>query len=103
MPTEETPVRVAVTSVCVDVPTCRILSHLIAGKSGAVNQGNLDRYAGVEREVGRLLNPGRIRVCVIDYDQNPNEAASLTERLHSEYPEVCIFALSSNSDPERII
>jgi pilus assembly protein CpaE len=70
---------------------------------GAVAQGNLDHYVGVERDVARLLHLGRIRVCVIDYDQNTEEAIWLTERLRSEFPEVYIFAISANSDPQRII
>lgn len=103
MPISETPTRVAVTGVCLDPASFRALSNLIPTVPGAVMRGNLDHYVGVEREIVRVLDLASIRVCVIDYDQNTEEAIWLTERLRSEYPEVHLFALSADSEPERII
>jgi pilus assembly protein CpaE len=53
--------------------------------------------------VGRVSEQAPMRVCFIDYDQDPEHAIRVTERLHADHPEVHIFALSSYSDPERII
>src|ERR1051326_644759 len=44
-----------------------------------------------------------MRVCFIDYDQDPEQAIRVTERLRTDHADVHVFALSSYSDPERII
>src|SRR6266404_2661872 len=95
--------RVAAMAVCLDQSSFEALSHFVAGVPGAVILGNLDHYAGVEREVGRALDLAQTRICFIDYDRNTEEAIWVTERLRSEYPDVHTFAVSSYSEPEGII
>src|SRR5438105_4344935 len=99
----ETPVRIAVTTVCLDATSYRALSHFTATVPGAFIVGNLDHYAGAEREVARALERGHTRICVIDYDQNTEEAIWTTERLRSQHADVCVFAASASPEPERII
>ncbi|PYX80891.1 MAG: hypothetical protein DMG66_02245, partial [Acidobacteria bacterium] len=70
---------------------------------GAILVGDLDHYVGAEREIDRALTRGHTRVCIVDYDQNTEEAIWITERLRSEHPDVCVFAASASSEPERII
>ena len=103
MATVESLGRVAVIAVCLDPTSYQALSHFMAGVPGAVIIGNLDHYAGVEREVGRALDLPHTRICFMDYDQNTEEALWITERLRSEYPDVYTFAVSSYSEPEGII
>src|SRR5439155_5482265 len=79
------------------------VSYFLAGVPGGVVVGNLDHYAGAEREIGRELSLGRARICFVDYDRNMEEATWVTERLRSECPDVHAFAISSSSDPEAII
>jgi pilus assembly protein CpaE len=81
----------------------RNLSQSVSTISGGAMLGNSDRYQGMEREIARLLDRGQTRICVIDYDMNFDEALSTTERLASECPEVFIFAMSSNPQPDAII
>jgi len=95
--------RVAAMAVCLDQTSYEALSHFVAGVPGAVIIGNLDHYAGVEREVGRALDLAHTRICFIDYDRNTEEAVWVTERLRSEYPDVHTFAVSVYSEPEAII
>jgi pilus assembly protein CpaE len=103
MATVEKSARVAVMAVRLDITSYEALSHFMAGVPGAVLAGNLDHYVGAEREVGRALDMAHTRVCFIDYDHNPEEAVWVTERLHSEYPDVQTFAVSAYSEPEAII
>jgi pilus assembly protein CpaE len=101
--TVEKSARVAAMAVCLDHTSYEALSHFMAGVPGAVIIGNLDHYAGVEREVGRALDLAQTRICFIDYDQNTEEAVWVTERLRSEYPDVHSFAVSAYSEAEAII
>jgi pilus assembly protein CpaE len=103
MNTTETPAKIAVMAVCLDSTSYQALLELIPSVPGAVASGNLDRYVGAEREVGRTLERAQIGVCFIDYDQNTQESMWITERLRSESPNAHIFAVSSHSEPERII
>ena len=103
MGTVERSPRVAAMAVCLDQSSFEALSHFVAGVPGAVIIGNLDHYAGVEREVGRALDLAHTRICFIDYDRNTEEAVWVTERLRSEYPDVHTFAVSAFSEPEAII
>jgi pilus assembly protein CpaE len=95
--------RLGVAGVCLDAASYNALTRVIEGVSGASAVGSVDRYLGAEREVGRGLEQAHTKVCVVDYDQNTDEALWITERLRAEFPEVYIFGLSKQSDPERII
>jgi pilus assembly protein CpaE len=99
----ENSARVAAMAVCLDAVSYEALSHFMAGVPGAVIVGNLDHYAGVEREIGRALELAQTRICFIDYDRNTEEAIWMTERLRSEYPDLQSFAVSAHSEPEAII
>src|SRR5215468_2805328 len=95
--------RIAVSTVGLDPTTYRTLSHFMAGVPGAVIAASLDSYSGAEWELGRAGDQAHTRICFLDYDQNPEQAVWLTERLTSEHPDVHVFAVSSHSEPERII
>src|SRR5215467_16216857 len=95
--------RVAVMSVCLDPTSYHAVSQFVAGVPGAVMVGNLDHYAGAEREIGRTLDFAHTRVCFIDFDQSAEEAIWVTERLRTEFPDVHSFAVSAFSEPEGII
>src|SRR5438067_846221 len=95
--------RVAIAGVCLDTQTYKALSHFVIPITGASAVGNIDRYVGADREVGRLLERGQGRICIIDFDQNTDEAMWVAERLRSEHPDIFVFAASAYSDPDRII
>ena len=99
----EFPARIGVMAVCLDSGSHQALSHFMAGVPGAAIVGNLDHYGGAEREIGRALDAARTRICFIDYDRDREQAIWITERLHSEYPDVHSFAVSASSEPEAII
>jgi pilus assembly protein CpaE len=64
---------------------------------------SVEGYSGAEREVGRAGENARTRVCFIDYDRNNEQAIWTTEHLRNNYPDVHVFAVSANTEPERII
>jgi pilus assembly protein CpaE len=103
MATVEASTGLAVVTVCLDSTSYEAISYFIAGVPGAVVVGNLDQYSGAERNIGRTLDPARTRICFIDYDENTEEALWITARLRAEYPDVHCFAVSSHSEPDRII
>jgi pilus assembly protein CpaE len=103
MATVEASTGVAVITVSLDPTSYEAISYFIAGVPGAVVVGNLDHYSGAERNIGRALDPARTRICFIDYDANTEEAIWITARLRAECPDVHCFAVSSHSDPDRII
>ena len=55
--------RIAVVGVCLDSVSYNAISHFIMPVPGAVVVGNVERYVGAEREVARLLDPARTRIC----------------------------------------
>ena len=103
MATADGSTGLAVITVCLDPTSYEAISYFIAGVPGAVVVGNLDHYSGAEREIGRALDLARTRICFIDYDENTEEAIWITARLRAEYPDVHCFAVSSHSEPDRII
>src|ERR1051325_10308611 len=103
MATVEASTGLAVITVCLDPTSREAISYFIGGVPGAVVIGNLDQYSGAERNIGRALDPARTRVCFIDYDDNTEEAIWITARLRAECPDVHCFAVSSHSEPDRII
>jgi pilus assembly protein CpaE len=95
--------RVGVVGVCLDTQSYNAISHGILAVPGAVAMGSVDHYVGSEREVAKALQNAVNRICIIDYDQNNDEALWVTDRIRAEFPDTCVFAASSSAQPERII
>lgn len=95
--------NLAVTTVGLDQMSYRALAHFISGVPSSLMVASIDNYSGAEWEVGRAGDGARIRVCFIDYDHDPEQAIRVTERLQADHSDVHLFAVSSCSDPERII
>src|SRR6478752_5524651 len=93
----------AVTTVGLDAMSYRTLANFMLAVPGAVMAASVEGYSGAEREVGRAGDKARTRVCFIDYDRNNEQAVWITEHLRNNYPDVHVFAVSANTEPERII
>jgi len=102
-PTNVNPAGIALTSVGLDPISSRSLANIVSTLPGAVMAATVEGYTGAEREVGGSGDHARVRVCFIDYDQNTEQAIWITEHLRANYPDVYVFAVSTYSDPERII
>jgi len=81
----------------------RALANFMLAVPGAAMAASVEGYSGAEREVGRAGEKSRTRVCFIDYDRNNEQAVWITEHLRTNYPDVHVFAVSANTEPERII
>jgi pilus assembly protein CpaE len=81
----------------------RTLANFMLAVPGAAMAASVEGYSGAEREVGRAGENARTRVCFIDYDRNNEQAIWTTEHLRNNYPDVHVFAVSANTEPERII
>lgn len=95
--------RVSVTTVALDPISYRALAHLVEALPSAALAASIDHYSGAEWELARMRDQARTRVCFIDYDQDADQALRITERLHSEHPDIYVFGVSASSDPDRII
>lgn len=95
--------RIAVTTVGLDGISQRTLSHFLLGVPGAAMAASLDGYSGAEWEIARAGDQANTRICFVDYDQNPEQAIWITERLRGDHPDIHVFAVSSYAEPERII
>jgi pilus assembly protein CpaE len=93
----------AVTTVGLDAMSYRTLANFMLAIPGAAMVASVEGYSGAEREVGRAGEKARTRVCFIDYDRNNEQAIWITEHLRNNYPDVHVFAVSVNTEPERII
>jgi len=92
-----------VSTVGLDAMSYRTLANFMLAVPGAVMAASVEGYSGAEREVGRAGDKARTRVCFIDYDRNNEQAVWVTEHLRNNYPDVHVFAVSANTEPERII
>ena len=81
----------------------RTLANFMLAVPGAVMAASINGYSGAEREVARAGDKARTRICFIDYDQNPEQAVWVTEHLRNNNPDVHVFAVSANTEPERIV
>ena len=93
----------AVSTVGLDAMSYRALANFMLAVPGAAMAASVEGYSGAEREVGRAGEKSRTRVCFIDYDRNNEQAVWITEHLRTNYPDVHVFAVSANTEPERII
>jgi pilus assembly protein CpaE len=93
----------AVSTVGLDAMSYRALANFMLAVPGAAMAASVEGYSGAEREVGRAGEKSRTRVCIIDYDRNNEQAVWVTEHLRANYPDVHVFAVSANTEPERII
>lgn len=95
--------KLAVVTVGLDPLSYRALDHFISGVASSAMVATMESYSGAEWEIARAGEQARMCVCFIDYDQDPQQAIRVTERLQTEHPDVHVFALSAYPDPDRII
>ncbi len=95
--------NIAVTTVGLDPMSYRTLNNFMLAVPGAVMAANLESYSGAEREIARAGDKARTRICFIDYDQNYEQAVWVTEHIRNNNPDVSVFAVTANTEPERIV
>lgn len=95
--------RIGVLCIGMDPGARATLESLVVLTPGAHVVDNVDRNI-VPREVMQMLEPFQYRICVIDFDDAPEESCRIAERLRDNCDNtVTLFAASSDFDPERIV
>src|SRR5262245_22045076 len=46
---------------------------------------------------------GAVDICIIDFDRDPMQALQTAEQVHTGNPEIAIFAVSADAQPDIII
>jgi len=95
--------RIGVLCINMDPASRETLSAQVGDSPGGYVVGNVDQHI-TAREVMRLLEPFQHRICLIDFDDDPEESNQLSQRVRDGCDNsVTLFAASSDPNPERII
>lgn len=103
LPLTENAGRIAVVSVCLDLQTSTSVAQLLGSQADMDMTQNINQYAGAEREIGRALEAGATRVCIVDLDAHRVEAHKLIERLKVAHPDIFVIGVSASSEAEYLI
>jgi pilus assembly protein CpaE len=94
--------RIGILCINMDPVSRESLETLVSRTPGAHVVDNVDRHI-TPREVMRVLEGFKHRVCVIDFEEG-EESARVSQRIHEGCDTgVSIFAASSSSNPDQII
>lgn len=92
-----------IVTVSVDKRAVAGLHDIVNSLSGFEIMGELDRSDATDATFMQALQQWRPDVCMIDFDNDREVAASRAEQIKSAMPSTAVFALASDSHPERII
>lgn len=95
--------RIGVVCVGMDRDSHAALEIMVGDKPGAHVLDNVDSRIA-PRELMRMLEPFQYRVCVIDFNGDPDEGCRIAERLRNSCDHsLNLFAAATDSNPEHII
>ncbi|HTR46367.1 MAG TPA: AAA family ATPase [Verrucomicrobiae bacterium] len=95
------PVRVA--TICLDEESAQRLAGFAVSTPLVRVQVELDDYLAEERDVPPQWTRSPIDACLIDFDRDRSRARAMAERIHAGLPDVALFAVSEDSQPDMII
>jgi pilus assembly protein CpaE len=96
---------VSIVGVSVDEETWRFLG-LFAGSTGLIQlRGRVADYRDSQDQDALLESVDNLApdICLIDFDKDRHSATIVAERIHSGFPEIVLFAVSSQTHPEAIL
>jgi pilus assembly protein CpaE len=79
------------------------LREIVDSLPGFEVTGELDQWDASDAALLQELQQRHPDVCVIDFDNNREGAASRAEQIKNAMPTTAVFALASDARPERII
>lgn len=94
--------RVGILCINMDDGSRASLEAMVEQVPGAYVVGNVDRHI-TAREAMRMLEPFQQRVCAVDFDGNIEESARVAQRLRDGCDGMCVFAASTDPNPDAII
>lgn len=96
------PLRLA--TICLDAQSAQALTDFTVSTPLVRLQDELGEYFVEDRELpGKWARSAPCDICLIDFDRNRNRARVTAEKIHASFPEVAVFAVSGDSQPELII
>ena len=93
----------AIMTVSVDKRAAAGLHDIVDSLSGFEITGELDRLDASDAAVFQAMQQWQPDVCVIDFDNDREAAALRAEQIKNAMPLTAVFALASDSHPDRII
>lgn len=91
-------------AVCLDSKSAQDLADFAASTPLVRLQSEIDDYLTEDRDLpDRWTRSAQIDICVVDFDRDRGRARATAEKIHAGLPEVAVFAVSSDSQPDRII
>lgn len=96
------PVRLA--TICLDLKSAQGLADFAASTPLVRLQSEISDYLTEDRDLPAQWTRGpQFDICVIDFDRDRGRARTTAERIHAALPEVAVFAVSRDSQPDLII
>ena len=96
------PLRLA--TICLDTQSAQALTDFSVSTPLVRLQDELGEYFAEDRELPAKWTRGSpCDICLVDFDRNRNRARVTAEKIHAGFPEIAIFAVSGDSQPELII
>ena len=92
-----------IVTVSVDKRAAAGLRDIVDSLPGFEITGELDQWDASDAAIVQDLLQRQPDVCVIDFDNKREDAASRAEQIKNLLPTAAVFALAADSHPERII
>jgi pilus assembly protein CpaE len=91
-------------TICLDAQSAQGLAEFTGSTPLVRLQDELGDYFMEDRELpAKWTRSSPCDICLIDFDRNRSRARETAEKIHASLPEVAIFAVSGDSQPELII
>jgi pilus assembly protein CpaE len=91
-------------TICLDAQSAQEVTDFTVSTPLVRLQDELADYFMEERELpAKWARGAPCEICMIDFDRNRSRARATAEKIHASFPDVAIFAVSSDSQPELII
>ena len=96
------PLRLA--TVCLDSKSAEGLSEFATSTRLVRLQAELSDYLTEDRSLPvQWTRASQLDICVIDFDRDRSRARITAEKIHASLPDVAVFAISIDSQPDLII
>lgn len=95
---------VGLATICLDSKSAQGLADFAASTPLVRLQAELADYLTEDRDLpAQWTRSSQFDICVIDFDRDRSRARTTAEKIHAALPEVAVFAVSSDSQPDLII
>jgi len=93
----------ALVSVCLEPAASAELREFVRATPFLRLQAEINSYITEQNTALRWMHPPGPDICLIDFDQNRDDAIATAEKVHEKFPHTAVFAISTVSQPNLII